>query len=149
METDAELRLIAKLRKIEALFAGATTRGERVAAESARERLRERLEVLEGSERVIEYKFSLPDGWSRSLFVALLRRYGLKPYRYRRQRRTTVMVHVTRTFVDDVLWPQFVELDQTLRAHLESVTERIIREAIDGDGSDVEERAGELAAGAR
>jgi hypothetical protein len=148
MDTDAELRLIDKLRKIEALFAGATTRGERLAAESARERLRERLEFLEGSELVIEYKFSLSDDWSRSLFVALLRRYGLKPYRYRRQRRTTVMVRVTRTFVDDVLWPQFVQLDETLRAHL-AVTERIIREAIDGDGSDIEERAGELAAGVR
>ena len=32
-----------------------------------------------------EMQFSMPDQWSRRLFVALCRRYGLKPYRYRRR----------------------------------------------------------------
>jgi hypothetical protein len=40
----------------------------------------------------VEFRFSLADQWSRHLLVALLRRYGIKPYRYSRQRRTTVMV---------------------------------------------------------
>ena len=40
-----EARLIDKLRPIEALFAGATTVGERVAAEHARSRILERLKV--------------------------------------------------------------------------------------------------------
>jgi hypothetical protein len=146
---DAEQRLIDKLRKIEALFARPTTPGERGAAASARERIRQRLDHLGASEHVEEYKFAMADDWSRSLFVALLRRYGLKPYRYRRQRYTTVMVQVTASFVDDVLWPEFQELDRTLRAHLDSVTKRIIHEAIHSDGSAVEERGGELAAAAQ
>ena len=76
---EAEVR--AKLRKIEALFARAGTEGERLAAEAAAERIRARIGEFQKSEGLIEMKFSLPDAWSRQLFVALSRRYGLKPYR--------------------------------------------------------------------
>lgn len=143
MQEAEEDRLIEKLRKIEALFARATSAGERAAAESARDRIRGRLEQLEKSERAVEYRFSLPDGWSKSLFMALLRRYGIKPYRYSGQRRTTVMARVTRTFAEEVLWPEFRELNETLRAHLESVTTRVIAQAIHGDQADAEERPGQ------
>jgi hypothetical protein len=138
-----EARLVEKLRKIESLFARTDVAGERAAAASARERMRERLDQLARTEPPVEFRFSLPDAWSKSLFLALLRRYGLEPYRYRGQRRTTVMVRVTRTFVDQMLWPEFRELDATLRQHLESVTQRIIATAIHGDASDAEERPGE------
>ena len=84
-----ELQLREKLRKIEALFAGAGTSGERLAAEAALERVRARLSELGRQDAPIEMQFSMSDQWSRHLFVALCRRYGLKPYRYHRQRRTT------------------------------------------------------------
>ena len=143
MHEEEEERLIEKLRKIEALFARATSAGERTAAENARDRIRQRLEQLERSERVIEYRFSLPDAWSKSLFIALLRRYGIDPYRYSGQRRTTVMARVTRTFADEVLWPEYQQLNAMLRAHLESITKRVIAEAIHGDQADAEERSGQ------
>lgn len=143
MQEEEEERLVEKLRKIEALFARATSAGERAAAESARDRIRGRLEQLEKSERAVEYRFSLSDGWSKSLFMALLRRYGIEPYRYSGQRRTTVMARVTRTFAEEVLWPEFRELNETLRAHLESVTTRVIAQAIHGDQADAEERPGQ------
>ncbi|MBI4483370.1 MAG: hypothetical protein HY652_10825 [Acidobacteria bacterium] len=148
-----EERLIAKLKKIEALFVRPATPGERVAAENARQRIRHRLEQLERSERPIEFRFSFPDAWSQSLFIALLRRYGLTPYRYSGQRRTTVMTRVTTTFVNETLWPEFRELNATLQAHLESVTKRIIAYAIDQDDSEIDlrpshERAGDSRASA-
>jgi hypothetical protein len=136
---DEERHLIEKLRKIEALFARAATDGERQAAESALARIRRRLAQMEQSEPAIEFRFSLPDGWSTSLFTALLHRYGLKPYRYTSQRRTTVMVKVARSFVDDVLWPEFRQVNATLRSHLDTITTRIIHEAIHRN-SDVEDR---------
>ncbi len=142
MTTAEEARLVEKLRKIEMLFARTDVAGERAAAASALERIRERLDQIERTEPPVEFRFSLPDAWSKSLFLALLRRYGLEPYRYRGQRRTTVMVRVTRTFADQVLWPEFRELDATLRQHLDSVTQRIIATAIHGDASDAEERPG-------
>ena len=132
--------LIEKLRKIEALFARPGTEGERVAAGNALERIRARLRQLELTERPIAYRFSLPDGWSRSLFIALLRRYGLQPYRLRGQRRTTVMCRVTRSFVDETLWPEFQQLNGTLLRYLDEVTQRVISEAIHRDATDAEER---------
>ena len=73
-----EQSLREKLRKIEALFAGAATEGEKVAAGAAAERIRERLDHTAREEESIETKFSIPDVWSRQLFIALSRRYGLQ-----------------------------------------------------------------------
>ncbi len=59
MTPDQVLR--GKLRKIEALFAGAATPGEKAAAGAAAERIRERLGQAAGKENFIEWKFSIPD----------------------------------------------------------------------------------------
>lgn len=128
MWTEAELR--EKLRKIEALHAGAGSEGERAAAADARARIMAKLAQAERTEQPVETKVTLGDGWHVRLFVALCRRYGLDPYRLKGQRRTTVMVKVPPTFLDGTLWPEFQDLAETLRAHLEAVTARIIDEEI-------------------
>jgi hypothetical protein len=66
-----ELHLREELRKIEALFAGAGTLGERDAAEATLQRVRARLAELERRDHQVEMQFSLPDPWSRKLFLAL------------------------------------------------------------------------------
>jgi hypothetical protein len=145
MTNENELR--DKLRKIEALFAGASTSGERVAAEAALKRLRARLLELERRDPPIETQFSLPDQWSRRLFVALSRRYGLTPYRHRRQRYSTVVLRAPRRFVDEVLLPEFKALNEALMAYLNEVTLRLIREEIHGDASEAAEVAPALTSG--
>jgi hypothetical protein len=141
MDSSAESELRAKLRKIEALFAGAATPGERAAAGAAAERIRARLRQSEKAEARVEMKFSLADLWSRELFLALARRYGLRPYRYLRQKRTTVMLRVPPSFVDDVLWPEFVELNAVLTDYLLEVTRKIIREEVHGETAEADEVA--------
>lgn len=128
MTTEAELK--EKLRKIEALFAGAATAGERHAAQAARDRIHAKLRDKERQEQPVEMRFTLGDGWNLKLFLALCRRYGLKPYRKRGQRRTTVMLLVVPSFADDILWPEFTQLAEALLAYLEEATERIIREEV-------------------
>ncbi|MBI4518697.1 MAG: hypothetical protein HY699_23115 [Deltaproteobacteria bacterium] len=137
MDDDEQLR--AKLRKIEALFAGAGTDGERLAAAAALERIRERLAQAQRSERPIETKFTFPDSWARRLFVALCRRYELHPYRYRRQRYTTVMLRAPHSFVHTVLWPEFQALNKALTEYLAAATERIIRDEVHRDTAEAEE----------
>ena len=88
----------------------------------------------------VEFKFTMSDDWSRRLFTALLRRYGIQPYRYRGQRHTTVMARVSKSFVDQTLWPEFLELSNVLQKYLSDVTERVIRQAIYEDSSEAEER---------
>jgi tRNA nucleotidyltransferase (CCA-adding enzyme) len=79
--------------------------------------------------------------------VALCRRYGLSPYRYRRQRLTTVVLRAPRDFVHEVLWPEFQELNQALTTYLSEVTLKVIREEVHGDASEAAEVAGVLPSG--
>ena len=141
-----EDQLIEKLRRIEALYAGAGSTGEREAAAEARERMLRRLREAEAAAPPPDYRFTLPDDWERRLFIALCRHYGLKPFRYKRQRYSTVIVKVSVQFVEETLWPEFEALSKTLVEHLEAVTNRVIAEVLHGDGRDVDERA-ELPAG--
>jgi len=137
-----EQQLRNKLRKIEALFAGGATEGERLAAGAAAERIRDRLDQATGKEKEIEVKFSISDIWSRQLFVALCRRYGLRPFRYRRMHRQSVIVSAPKSFVEQVLWPEFEELNAALPACLSEITEKVIREEVHsetGDADEVEE----------
>jgi hypothetical protein len=81
----------------------------------------------------------LPDPWTRQLFVALCRRYGLKPFRERGRRSSTVQVRAPQTFHDRTLYPEFLVLAAELEAHLQELTERVIRKAINDDVSEAEE----------
>jgi hypothetical protein len=50
------------------------------------------------------------------------------------------MARVPRTFADEVLWPEYQQLNAMLREHLDSVTKRVIAQAIHGNQADAEER---------
>ena len=133
-----EADLLDKLRKVEALFAGAKTPGEKAAAGQAADKIRARLRQAESRESPVEIRFSVPDPWSRQLFCALCRRYGIKPYRYPRMQRQSILVRAPRSFVDSVLWPEFQQLEPVLRNYLAEVTETVIRGAIHGESGDAE-----------
>ena len=133
-----EQKLIEKLQRIENLFSGATTPGERDAAGNALGRIRQRLKEIERTEPPIEYRFTMTNMWSRRLLVALLRRYGIRPFRYYRQRYTTVMASVPERFVDETLWPEFKKLDATLRSYLDEITNRVISEGVFSDSSEAD-----------
>jgi hypothetical protein len=138
MTTEQKLR--EKLRKISALFEGAKTPGERHAAAAAILRVRKALALILQTEELVEMRFTLPDRWQRSLFAALCRRYGLEPYRYARQRHTTVMVRAPRSFIDRTLWPEYLQIKGALDEYLNLATERIIREEVYRDVREAPER---------
>jgi hypothetical protein len=130
--------LISRLLRIEALHAGATTDGERIASEEARRRILEHLARLE--DEPVEMQFRLNSRWSQQLFRALARRYGLEPYRYRRQHRTTLMLKIKQRFLDETFWPQFKELDAELGKHLDEVAKTVIAAAVHRDLSEAKEQ---------
>ena len=120
-----EQTLREKLRKIEALFAGAATDGEKAAADAAADRIRERLGRTSGREKPEETRFSIPDAWSRQLFIALCRRYGLRPIRYRRMHRQTIVIKAPKSFVEQVLLPEFQELNAAFAEPLVETEEEV------------------------
>lgn len=131
-----EVSLIEKLIKIEALYAGAATEGERISADRARQRILTRLQDLISEDPPVEFKFTFTDVWSRKIFLSLLRRYTLNPYRYSGQRYTTVMVQVPKSFVDETLWPEFEKIDAELKGYLEAITDRVVKSVLHEDSSD-------------
>lgn len=138
---DEERELLETFAKVEALFADTGFAGERMAAASAMERIRERLRRLQATDKPIEMRFSLSNAWSKKLFLALLRRYEIQPYRYSGQRYTTVMARVPQRFVNETLWPQFQQINSELNHYLNAITDRVIKGAIFPDDSDAEMRA--------
>ena len=136
MADDKDIR--EKLAKLEALFARGATAGERAAAGAARDRLQQKLGFAadEGDEPEIELQYSLPDVWSVRIFVALCRKNGIHPYRYPRQRRTTVMVRVRQTSFEQTVGEEFRTLHRELTGYFNEMVEHLIADAMRSDGDD-------------
>lgn len=130
--------IIEKIRKVEALFLGSDSPGEVQAALSALGRLQAQLDAA--PQPAEEWQFSLQDPWKRQLFLALARRHGLTPYRRPRQRFSTVMIRTTRPMIDQVLWPQYLELSKLLHDYLNEVTRDIIGRSVHRDLSEAPEQ---------
>ena len=114
-------RLIERVLKIEA-------GGEEVVCEEALRRILARLEAL--ADEPQEFQFTLTSSWSQKLFVALAQRYGLKPFRRRRQHSTTIMVSAKRRFIEDTFMPQFNAIHGELVKHFDEIAQTIIEKAV-------------------
>jgi hypothetical protein len=127
-----------RLRKLEALFARGATPGERAAAGAALDRLQSRLEpgAGEGDDPEIELQYSLPDVWAVRLFVAICRKHGIKPYRYPRQRRTTVVVRVQQPVFEQTVSAEFQALHRELGSYFQEIVDHLISDAMHSDGND-------------
>ena len=124
-----------KLEKLEALFARGATEGERAAAGAALDRLTSRLDTGAQEEKV-EFQYSLPDVWAVKIFVALCRKHGVQPYRYPRQRRTTVMVNVQQSAFEQTVMAEFKTLHAELVAYFKDTVDHLIADAMKSDGED-------------
>ena len=133
-----EDQLRERLRKVEALYLGGTTPGERQAAGAAALRLKAKLAEAALADPPVERMYTLADAWSVKLFIALCRRYGFKPYRYPRQRRTTVMVRAPQSAFAQMVWQPFLELHAEMHRHFEQTTDTLIRNAVFADAADAE-----------
>jgi hypothetical protein len=56
-------------------------------------------------------------------------------------RGRTIQVRAPKAFHDKTLWPEFLALAEELDAHLDELTTRVIREAINEDVSEPTESA--------
>jgi hypothetical protein len=115
-----------KIKKIEALIKGAQTEGEKNAAISARERILGKYPELDISKNLREYTLYTSDNWHKRLLLAICRKYEVKPYRYYRQKYTTVMVRVNEVFLHKVLWKEYVEYSKHLEELIGEITDDLI-----------------------
>ena len=131
--------LVDKIRKVEALIAGAKTEGERKAAEFAKQRLEGKI-----GGQLIEYTVRLRNSWTKKLFVAICRKYQLRTYRYAKQRYTTTMVQVSSAFLNGVLWPEFNKYDSMFQELASEIIQDLVSKIYKVDDVAEEIIAGEL-----
>lgn len=124
--------LLDKLQKIQALIDRAASEGERQAAEMAKQRLNERLKD-DINQRVIEYRITSHSQWEKKLFAAVCKKHGLLPYRYSRQKYTTTMVRAHKSFMDEVVWPQYQKYTTILRDMVDAISLDLIDKIYVGD----------------
>ena len=132
-----EADLLRKLAAIEALLGGATSHGEVDAARAAKERIEARLGAL--PPRCQDWHFTLNEAWSRKLFTAMAKKFGLETFRYKGQRRTSLVIHATLEKKHE-LWRQFLSAHQAMATHIDELAERLIRQALGEATDDVAER---------
>ncbi len=128
--------LLEKIRKIEALIEGAKTEGEKSAAISAKNRLNKR-RLEEYKVEKSEYALYTQDTWHKKLLLAICRKYGVQPYRYSRQKRTTVMVRIEEGLLNNVLWKEYLEYSKHLEILVEDITNNLIGQIYKDEEEDV------------
>lgn len=122
------MNLVDKIQKIQALIDRASSEGERQAAELAKQRLHDRIK-----ENPIEYKVTSHSKWEKRLFGAVCKKNGFKPYRYSRQKYTTTMVRVSKSVMDDVLWPEYTKYTALLREMVDEIATDLVDRIYTGD----------------
>lgn len=122
------MNLFDKIRKIEALLAGAKTEGERQAAILARQRLLNK-RVAEP----LEYSVRVDSHWKKRLFVAICSKYELRTYRYARQKHTTTMVRANPALMKEIIWPEFKKYSAILEDLVKEVMGDLISKIHEAD----------------
>jgi len=115
------MNIVERMNKIEALIERAGTEGERQSAILAKERL-----LKHKSEEEIEYTIHTNDMWHKKLFNAVCHKHNLEPYRYYRQKYTTVMVRINKTYLDETLWPEYLKFSELLQELVDDITLEVI-----------------------
>jgi hypothetical protein len=125
---NTEMETIEALGRIERHFASwaGDVRDNHAAGESIRTMLRD----AKARESSVELRFSLSDPMTVKLFLAVCRRYGLKPYQRPGQHRTTVMLMVPPSFSQKILVPEFQKLSEALGLYFRDITERLIESSV-------------------
>ncbi len=118
--------LLDRIKKIENLILGAATTGEKNAAMSAKERILKKYPELEIYKNPTEYNLYTSNVWQKKLLLAICRKYGVKPYRYHRQKYTTVMVNINEEFLKKVLWKEYLEYSSHLEKLIAGITDDLI-----------------------
>jgi hypothetical protein len=119
-----EKDLIGSFHSIERKYAGRP--GNEGITDQPKEQITARLQESASAPDVEEFQCNMKHEWETFIFHALLKRYGIKPYRYRKQRKTTILVRVSKAAMNGLLWPIFTDVAAELSARFTVVTTTLL-----------------------
>jgi len=118
--------ILERIKKVEALISWAKSDWEKNAAMAAKERIFKKYPELDIKNNIVEYTIKTQDSWHKKLFVAICRKYNIKPYRYYRQKYTTVMIKINEVFLHEILWKEYLEYSEILEELISWITDEVI-----------------------
>jgi hypothetical protein len=121
---NTEQVLVDSFHSIELKHSGLTEGG--AANEQPADRIRARVQEAATATDIQEMQCSTKYDWDALVLHALLKRYGIKPYRYRKQRRSTILVRVSRKVMHEVVWPIYCDVTAALAARFTTVTTSLL-----------------------
>lgn len=121
------MSLSEKISKIQALIERASSEGERQAAILAKERILKRQE-----QEPVEYCLRLRDPWQKTLFLTLCKKYGLSPYRHKKQNHNTAMVRASPNLMDELLLPELRKYRDMLQDLVNEILDNLLAKIENG-----------------
>lgn len=125
-----------KAEKIEALIEQASFKEEREETLLAKTRILSSLDekdIILKDEKFTICTVTIDNPWKKLLFVTLCRKYGLSPYRYKRQRSTTTNVEVSKEVMKKKLWPEYQKFVKILDNLVEDIIEDLLKQIWQGE----------------
>lgn len=101
-----DANISTKLQKIEALYEGAKTLGERESAFNAKKRL---VKKIYQNKTTSTYRFTIQDKQSAEKLIRILKQYDIKGSKRRRTDETTVLAKISSDLIDNVIWPEYIK----------------------------------------
>ncbi len=95
-------------------------------SELARARISEMLKQSATAPDIQEFQCGAKQDWERVIFCAICKRFGITVYRYSNQRKTTVLVRLSKQFMDDVLWPIYLDVANSVARRFTEVTSGLL-----------------------
>lgn len=118
MFSEFQLDLFKRLQMInDAIPEGGTDEEKKLAFE----RIGKKLDTMPK-----ECRITLHSCWEKRLLEALCKQHGLRTYRYPRQRDTTLMIWVSEVYLNEILWPQFLNYAHPLQDYFVAQTSALV-----------------------
>ena len=88
---------------------------------------------------IVEHVLHFENTYWKNLFVAICKRFELKPFRYSNQKPTTMVVHVSDTLMTEELWPSFKRCERICNEFKEQFIHNITCQIHEIEKDDVRE----------
>ncbi len=64
--------------------------------------------------------------WNKNILLALCKKYNIKAYRYKGQRKTVTNIQVDENFAKNTLWPEYIKFSGIFHKSMEGILKDLI-----------------------
>jgi hypothetical protein len=81
--------------------------------------------VHQETEETVEISVRFENLWNKEIFTTICKKHGLSTYRFRGQKYTTCLVRTTKSFLEGVLWTEFLYYAEMFSTLVEEILDDV------------------------